>query len=389
MLALDDVRILDLTRLLPGPFCTLLLADCGADVIKVEDTESGDYLRWMPPLSGEESAMFAPLNRNKRSIRLNLKNPAGREAFLRLAGAADVVVESFRPGVMERLGIGYATLRGVNPRLILCSISGYGQDGPYRDRAGHDLNYAAIAGVLGLTAGAQGDPAMPGIQAGDLGGGALHAAFAIMVALWQRARSGTGQHCDIAMTDGLVSWLAPHAAVYFATGEVPGPATLSLNGRHPCYRIYPCADGHLAVGALEPKFWRAFVEAIGLPQHADAGFATGAEATRVVADVEALLRTRTRAEWMAELAGRDVCCEPMLHIDEVFEHPQVLHRGMRLDPGVGGSDAQCGFPLHFSDLPMAVRRHPPGWGEHTDELLREAGYDEPALTSLRAEGAIA
>src|ERR1700730_12181179 len=175
MPALDDVRVLDLTRLLPGPFCTVLLADFGADVIKVEDTAGGDYMRWMPPLVDEYSAMFHPLNRNKRSLAIDLKNPLGREAFLRLAAGADVVVESFRPGVMDRLGLGLDALHAVNPKLVLCSISGYGQDGPFRGRAGRELDYAAIAGVLLLGGTANGAPVMPGLQIGDLGGGALHA----------------------------------------------------------------------------------------------------------------------------------------------------------------------------------------------------------------------
>ncbi|MBV9100906.1 MAG: CoA transferase [Candidatus Dormibacteraeota bacterium] len=387
MTALDDVRVLDLSRLLPGPFCTLLLADLGADVIKVEDTESGDYLRWMPPLAGEYSAMFHPLNRNKRSVSLNLKTAPGREAFLRLADTADVVLESFRPGVMDRLQLGWDVLHARNPRLILCSISGYGQDGPYRDRAGHDLNYAALAGVLSLSAGAAGEPAMPGVQAGDLGAGALHAAVAILAALHQRARTGEGQRCDIAMLDGLVSWMTPHAALYFAEGEVPRANGITLNGRNPCYRIYACADGHLSLGALEPKFWRAFVEAIGLPHLAESGLAQGDEGRRVSEEVEAVLRTRTRAEWSDVLAGRDVCCEPLLTVDETFANEQVLHRGMRLEAGEAGPTPQCGAPIRMSASAFAVRRRAPGYGEHTREVLRDAGYDAASLDALVAEGA--
>ena len=304
MPALDDVRVLDLTRLLPGPFCTLLLADFGADVIKVEDTAGGDYMRWMPPLVDEYSAMFHPINRNKRSLAIDLKNALGCEAFLRLAAGADVVIESFRPGVMARLGLGFDTLHAANPRLVLCSISGYGQDGPFRDRAGHDLNYAAVSGAL-LLGGTAGDsPAMPGLQVGDLGGGALHAALAVMVALHHAARTGQGQHCDVSMVDGLVSWAAVHASQLFAGGTPPGPGDGMLTGRYPCYRIYRCADGFLSVGALEPKFWRAFVAAIGAPELADLGFAEDADGRRTVAAVEAILLTRTRSEWEAALAGQ-------------------------------------------------------------------------------------
>jgi len=386
MLALDDVRILDLTRLLPGGFCTLLLADFGADVIKVEDTDGGDYLRWIPPMAGEFSAMFHALNRNKRSITLNLKSAAGRDAFLRLAETADVVVESFRPGVLTRLGVDYAALSQRNPRLILCSITGYGQDGPYRDRAGHDLNYAALAGVLSITGCDWSHPAMPGLQAGDLGAGALHAALAICAALHQRERTGEGQHCDIAMLDGLIGWMGVHAAGYFAGGEVPGPGTLLLNGRTPCYRIYPCQDGHLSLGALEPKFWSNFVEAIGLPHLSASGLVEGEEAARVVAEIEAVLTQRTRAEWAAAFEGRDVCCEPLLRLDEVFADAQVVHRGMRLPAGAGAPIDTCGFPIRLSASPMTVRRPAPGYGEHTSLVLGEAGFDATAIAELRAAG---
>ncbi len=386
MVALDDVRVLDMTRLLPGPFCTLLLADFGADVIKVEDTAGGDYMRWMPPLVDEYSAMFHPINRNKRSLAIDLKNPLGREAFLRLAAGADVVVESFRPGVMGRLGLGFDTLHAANPRLVLCSISGYGQDGPYRDRAGHDLNYAAVSGALLLGGTVGGTPAMPGLQVGDLGGGALHAALAIMIALHHAVRTGQGQHCDISMVDGLVSWAAVHASQLFAGGVPPGPGDGMLTGRYPCYRIYRCADGFLSVGALEPKFWRAFVAEIGVPELGDLGFAEGADAVRTVAAVEAVLLTRTRSEWDSALAGSDVCVEPLLDLAETFEHPQVRSRRMRLDAGEGRPTAQTGFPIHLMGTPAAYRRPAPGYGEHTDEVLAEAGYQSDEVESLRAAG---
>ena len=389
MPALDDVRVLDLTRLLPGPFCTVLLADFGADVIKVEDTTGGDYMRWMPPMVDESSAMFHPINRNKRSIAIDLKNPLGREAFLRLAATADVVVESFRPGVLDRLGVGYATLQEVNPRIVLCSISGYGQDGPFRDRAGHDLNYAAVAGVLLLGGTVHDAPPMPGLQVGDLGGGALDAALAIMIALHHATRTGQGQHCDVSMVDGLISWASVHASQLFASNEAPRPGQGMLTGRHPCYRIYACADGYLAVGALEPKFWREFVEVIGLPDLAAGGLSEGEEARRTVSAVEDVLRTRTRAQWEEALTGHDVCVEPVLDLGETFEHPQVRSRGMRLEPGDGRPTAQTGFPIRLAGTPAGYRRAAPGYGEHTEEVLSEAGYDTDELASLRAVGAIA
>jgi len=297
-------------------------------------------------------------------------------------------VESFRPGVMDRLGIGESVLRDANPRIVLCSISGYGQDGPFRDRAGHDLNYAAVAGVLLLGGTANAGPAMPGLQVGDLGGGALDAALAIMIALHHAQRTGRGQHCDISMVDGLVSWTSVHASQLFATGVAPAPGEGMLTGRYPCYRIYACADGYLSVGALEPKFWREFVEAIGLAELAANGLVDGEEGQRTIAAVEAVLRTRTRAQWEESLAGHDVCVEPVLDIGETFEHPQVRSRGMRVEPGDGRPTAQTASPIRLADTPASYRRHAPGYGEHTDEVLVEAGYDTEHIAALRAAGAI-
>ncbi len=229
---------------------------------------------------------------------------------------------------------------------------------------------------------------MPGLQVGDLGAGALHAALAIMMALHHAARTGRGQHCDVSMVDGLISWAAVHASQLFATGEVPGPGDGRLTGRYPCYRIYRCADGFLSVAALEPKFWRAFVEAIGLPDVASLGFAEDAEADRTIAAVQVVLLARTRAQWQDALTGLDVCVEPVLDIGETFEHPQVRSRGMRLDAGDGRPTAETGFPIRLSDSPARYRRGAPGYGEHTDEVLAAAGYQSDEVVSLRAAGVV-
>lgn len=389
MSALDGLRILDLSRLLPGPYCTLLLADLGADVVKVEDTGGGDYLRWMPPLADDgQSVMYHPVNRNKRSIALDLKNDDGRELFLRLCERADVVVESFRPGVMARLGLGWDVLHERNPRLILCSISGYGQDGPYRERAGHDIDYIAIGGALGMTGSEDGTPALPGVQIGDLGGGALGAAVAILAALEQRHRGGEGQWCDVSMLDGVVAWDAMHFARAIAEERSPGPGGHVLNGRHPCYRVYRCADGWLAVGALEPKFWAALTETIGLPHLASEGFAEGDAARRVVDEVEAVLKGRTRAEWMEVFGDRDVCVEPVLSLHEMREHPQVRARGLEVAAGEAGPAPQLAPPLRLSASPFEVRRPAPRQGEHTEELLAEIGIDASGYAELRTKGVI-
>ena len=268
MSALEGVKVLDLTRLLPGGFCTLLLADFGADVLKVEDTGMGDYVRWAPPhYEGAEdsakSSLFLALNRNKRSIRINLKEERGREVLLRLVKEYDVVIESFRPGVMDRLGVGYERLREENPRVIYCAITGYGQDGPYRDRSGHDMNYLGLIGLLGLTGEQDGPPIQSAGQIADLGGGALMAAFGVLAALHERERSGEGQLVDVSMADGALAWLAMVAGRYFADGQVPKRGELDLAGRFVCYRPYACKDGWVTLGALEPKFFQAWCRGVG------------------------------------------------------------------------------------------------------------------------------
>src|SRR5690242_11482361 len=265
---LEGLTVLDLSRLLPGGFCSLMLADFGADVIKVEDTGMGDYVRWTPPFyeGGDESARgaaFLSLNRGKRSIRVDLKTDAGRDVLLRLARDADVLLESFRPGVMDRLGVGYEVLRAENPGLVYCAISGYGQDGPFRDRSGHDMNYLARVGLLGLTGSAEGPPVQAAGQIADLGGGALMAGFGILAALRERDRSGLGQFVDVSMADGALTWLAMVAARYLADGSAPARGGLELAGGLLCYRPYRCADGWVALGALEPKFWAAWCRGVG------------------------------------------------------------------------------------------------------------------------------
>src|SRR3954447_6631982 len=303
--ALEGLRVLDLTRLLPGGFCTLLLADMGADVLKVEDTGTGDYIRWMPPYYGGEeqqregtaSAYFLALNRNKRSLRLNLKDERGRDVLLRLVEDYDVVVESFRPGVMDRLGVGYEVLRERNPRLIYCPISGYGQDGPLTARSGHDTNYLALNGLLGLTGRRGGPPIQSAGQVADLGGGGLMAAVGILAALHERERSGEGQLVDVSMTDGSLSWLAMVAGAFFADGRVPRRGAEMLNGGVACYLPYECADGWVSCGALEPKFWQAFCAGVDRPDLVACQFsAPGSEGHTAVAEVFA---GRTKAEWAA------------------------------------------------------------------------------------------
>ena len=298
--ALDGLRVIDLTRLLPGGFCSLLLADFGADVIKVEDTGAGDYVRWAPPYyQGAEhsasSGLFLSLNRGKRSIRIDLKSARGKEVLLRLVQGADVLLESFRPVVMDRLGVGYERLREENPGLVYCAITGYGQDGPNRDRPGHDINYLGLNGILGLTGEADGPPVLAAPQIADLGGGAMMAVAGILIALRERARSGQGQLVDCSMFDGSLSFLAMLAAEMLADGSIPRRGELRLGGGLVCYRPYRCADGYVTLGALEPKFWAEFCRGVAREDLLDHAFdPPGSEAHRAVCEVFA---TRTRAQW--------------------------------------------------------------------------------------------
>ncbi|HYQ81796.1 MAG TPA: CoA transferase, partial [Anaeromyxobacteraceae bacterium] len=294
-LPLDGVRVLDLSRLLPGPYATLVLADLGADVVKVEEAPGGDYLRWMPPLAGEQSGFFHALNRNKRSLRLDLKKPAGAAAFRRLVRRFDVVVESFRPGVMDRLGLGYEALRAAQPGLVLCSISGYGQDGPYRNRAGHDLDYCATAGVLALN-GPPERPLPPGVQVADVAGGSWPAVAGVLAALVRRAATGEGGHVDVSMTDGALAMLVLQLGGAAARGTPLQRAGEMLNGGAACYGVYRTRDGRfVALGALEPKFFRRFCEAAGRPDLAERQFDDGGRGP--LAELTALFAARTRDEW--------------------------------------------------------------------------------------------
>jgi alpha-methylacyl-CoA racemase len=395
--ALQGVRVLDLSRLLPGGFCSLLLADLGADVVKVEDTGMGDYVRWAPPgFEGAEDsakgALFLALNRNKRSVRLDLKREAGREVLLRLVRDHDVLLESFRPGVLDRLGVGWDVLREVNPGLVYCAISGYGRTTPPTPavgRSGHDLNYLGLNGLLALTGERDGPPVQSGGQIADLGGGALMAAFGILAALRHREATGEGQVVDVSMFDGALSWLAMVAGRVFAAGERPRRGREALGGSLVCYRPYACADGWVTLGALEPKFWAAWCRGVGREDLVERQFEPPGSATH--ADVEAIFAERTRAEWQAFAAEHDCCLEPVLELEEALDSELVRAREMVISfeqPGAGEVRG-LGFPVKLSATPGAIRRPGPALGEHTGEVLREAGYDDDEIGALLAAGAVA
>ncbi len=394
---LSDVRVLDLTRLLPGGFCSLLLADFGADVVKVEDTGMGDYVRWAPPFYGSDeqqplgtrSALYLALNRGKRSIRLDLKSDAGRDAFLRLAGDYDVVLESFRPGVLDKLGCGYDALREANPRLVYCAITGYGQTGPNAQRAGHDMNYLGLNGLLGLTGEPEGRPIQSAGQIADLGGGALMAAFGVMAALRERDRSGEGQLVDVSMTDGSLAWLAMVAAQYLCDGVVPRRGRGSLNGGIACYLPYEAADGWVTCGALEPKFWRNFCEGVGRPDLVDKQFA--APDSDDGREIAAVFRERTRDEWKAFNDEHDAMIEPILDLDEALDSELVREREMvvEIEQPQLGPVRLLGLPVKLSRTAGDPTRPAPALGEHTEEVLAEAGLAAEEIAALIESGAAA
>jgi len=395
-LPLAGLKVLDLSRLLPGGFCSLLLADLGADVLKVEDTGMGDYIRWAPPyVEGAEpsarSALFLSLNRNKRSIRVDLKSEQGRDVLLRLVREHDVLLESFRPGVLDRLGVGYERLKQENPGLVLCAISGYGQDGPARDRSGHDMNYLGLNGVLGLTGEKDGPPVQASAQIADLGGGALMAAVGILAALRERDRSGVGQLVDVSMFDGSLSWLAMTAAQMLAERRTPHRGELMLSGSVLCYRPYACKDGWVTLGALEPKFWQAWCRGVAREDLVERQFdPPGSEAHRAV---EGVFAERTRAEWQAFASQHDCCLEPVLALDEALDSELVRAREMVVaidQPGAAEPVELLGVPIKLSRTPGDPHRAPgPALGEHTDEVLAAAGYDAGAIAALKASGAVA
>jgi len=394
--ALEGLKVLDLSRLLPGGFCSLLLADFGADVIKVEDTQMGDYIRWAHPVyegadPSARGALFLSLNRGKRSIRIDLKSDAGKAVLLRLVRDADVLLESFRPGVLDRLGVGYERLKEENPRLVYCAISGYGQDGPYRNRSGHDINYLGLNGVLALSGEADGPPIQAAGQIADLGGGALMACFGILTALRERDRSGEGQMVDVSMFDGALSWLAMVAARYFAEDVPPRRGGLELAGSLICYRPYQCADGWVTLGALEPKFWQAWCRGVGREDLIEQQFAPLGSAVGV--EVGGIFMERTRDEWQAFASEHDCCLEPVLELSEALDSELVRAREMvaTLDqPGAEKPVRLLGVPVKLDRTPGDPNRAPgPALGEHTGEVLQAAGYSAEEIAALTKSGAIA
>jgi len=386
-LPLEGIRILDLSRQLPGPYCTLMLGDLGAEVIKIEEPAP----RWS--IAEETDPTHLALDRNKKSIALNLKTKEGKKIFYQLAREADVILESFRPEVKMRLAIDYESIKKMNPKIIYCSLSGYGQDGPYRNLVGHDINYIAIGGVLDITGESGGPPIIPGVQIADLGGGGMLAAIGILTALIARQKTGRGQFIDVAMLDGVVAWLSIHAWMHFAGFHIfpLKRGEMVLNGGVPCYNVYETKDGkYITIGALEPWFWENLCNTLGREDFIPYQFATGKEGMKVRSALEEIFLTKNRDEWVDLLKDKDVCVGPVNTIDEVFTDLQVLHRKMlmEMDHPKLGKIKQIGIPIKFSDTAGRIRSPPPSLGQHTEEILQSLGYGKDETEELRKKNVI-
>lgn len=398
-MALEGIKVLDLSRLAPGPFCSMLLGDLGADVLLVEAPPEQLPGRGMAvpgaavgggPRPQSRGAAFNALGRNKRSIVINLREQEGREVFYRLARDADVVLEGFRPGVVKRLGVDYETVRTINPRVVYCSLSGYGQDGPYAQLVGHDINYISIGGALGLIGWPDTPPAIPMNLLADFAGGGMHAAFAILAALIARGRTGAGQYVDIAMSDGVLYLLASAVSGVLASGSVPRRGSTLLNGGAPHYNVYECADGKwISIGSLEPHFWANLCKTLGredLLPHQNARDRWDETA----AFFKETFKTKTRDEWFEILKQTDICAAPVYDLDEALTDPQNLARQMvvEVDHPELGKVRQVGIGPKLSETPGSVRSVAPTPGQHTDEVLRAAGYTEAEIASLRSKGVV-
>ena len=397
MLALEGVKILDLTRAGPGPFCTMILGDLGAEVVKIEapptvgERQAGSFHSPMGE-EGRRQAAYQCTHRNKKSVALNLRVEAGRRIFHQLAKAADVIVEGFRPGVVKRLGIDYAVISSLNPRIIYCSITGYGQDGPYRDLPGHDINYLALTGVLGiLNEGGGGPPIVSGVKLADVGGGSLQAAIGILLAILAREKTGRGQYVDIAMADGIMSWLLLPSALYFESGRLPQPGVVALDGKRPGFYSYKTKDGgYISLGLREPRLFANLCQAIGREDLIPEQNAPSPRREEIIAELQEIFLTRTRDEWFQFLRENDVSVSPVYTLDEAFSDPHFLHRKMmvELEHPTEGKVKQLGIAIKLSDTPGRIERFAPAVGENTEEILLDLGYSAGDRAGLRSAGAI-
>lgn len=377
--SLAGIKVLDLSRLLPGPYCSMMLADHGADVISIEDKRfKGDDL------------FFETLYRNKKHVSLNLKSDEGKAIFFKIAADADIIIEGFRPGVAARLGVDFDTIHQKFPRIVYCSITGYGQDGPYRDRAGHDVNYLATAGILDLIGPADGPPSIPGIQIGDIGGGSMNAVIGILLALVARNTSGEGQFVDISMTDGLLSFLSLPHYFYYKSGQPLHRSRELLSHKYACYNTYETADGnYIAVGALENRFWKQLCAALNVEEYANLQF-DEAKREEIVSELRAVFKQRTAEEWEIYFGDDDVCCCRVISFQEALDHPLFKARDMVVD--IEHADEQLvrtfGIGIKMSATPGSIRTSPARFGQHNDEILAELGYTGVEIDRFRKENII-
>ncbi|MCP5041576.1 MAG: CoA transferase [bacterium] len=384
MKALEQLRVIDLSRHAPGPFCTMLLADFGADVVVVEQPP-GTGRKVEEELGvGERARVFNPVGRNKRSIALNLKNPKARDACLRLMSEADIVIEGFRPGVVARLGVDYESIRERNPRVIYCSVSGYGQEGPYADLVGHDLNYISLGGALGMTGWPDQPPAIPVNIIGDFAAGGLYAAFAVLTAVEARRATGKGQYIDMAMSDGVMSLANLAVCDYFTTGEPPRRGRYFLNGSLPCYNVYQTADDKwLSIGCMEPWFWTKLCTELGCEHFAQEQF-NEQKFPEIFDFLRARFKERDRDEWFARLRESEICVTPVYDLDEAVKDPHMRAREMlvEVEHPEFGTVQQVGIAPKLSETPGSVRTLPSPGGAHTEEVLREANFSSAEIEEL-------
>jgi crotonobetainyl-CoA:carnitine CoA-transferase CaiB-like acyl-CoA transferase len=367
----------------PGPHCSQILADLGADVIKIEAPGQGEGRR-----AGRVIKLpaDAAIRRNSRTIGLNLKTDEGRAAFHKLASQCDVVIEGYRPGVVKRLGVDYESVRQHNPKIVYASLSGYGQDGPYSGFVGHDLNYQAITGILAMTGERDGPPIIPGNTIADNAGGGINAVAAILAALFARDRTGAGQYIDSAMIDGLTTMMFYNIDEYLTSGHIPRRGQTMLTGMYPWYNIYETKDGkYLSVGAIEPWFYENLCRELGLDQYAEHQYSEDAKRDEIFDAFRKAFRTKTRDEWVEQLMPAETCVAPVLEIDEVANDPHLRYRGLIMD---SGGRRVVGPMIKLSETPAEVRG-PRTTGDDTEAILREFGYDEESVGALRAAGAIA
>jgi crotonobetainyl-CoA:carnitine CoA-transferase CaiB-like acyl-CoA transferase len=378
-LPLQGVKIIDLSRNFPGPYCTMFLADLGADVLRVEGSRFKEDVRM-------DSVM-----RNKRHMTLNLDKSEARTICFRLIEGADVFVEGFRPGVCKRLGMDYDSLRVRYPRLIYCSITGYGQESPYSAIPGHDINYQGFGGVLHLNRRQGEEPVIPPLQIGDMAGGGMQAAIAILSALFDRERTGKGRYIDIAMTDGIIAMLHTLLFSKQMRGQSPAPGADSLTGRYACYQVYETKDGlYLTIGILEPHLWKNLCDILGCPQYSPDQFVEGERQREIQDFFRHSFLQKTRDEWFERLKDRNVCVGKVLDLDEVLQDDHTRQRNLIWDwPQPDKTTSPLlGSPIKMSEAQIEMRQAPAEWGEHTEEVLTELGFRPDQIQQFRQDDII-